>query len=104
MVALTLAFFDNDGQIDYKDHSTTAQPPQSVNIFLDGEYAFSLDRLNAAWLTKGRQLSDPPEIEQLLTKEEFTSAMGKALRYLATAPARARRWNDTCREKAIRKT
>ena len=45
--------------------------PNRVNIFLDGEFAFSLDRLNAAWLTKGRQLSES-EIEQLLTKEEFT--------------------------------
>jgi regulatory protein len=55
--------------------------PNRVNIFLDGEFAFSLDRLNAAWLTKGRQLSES-EIEQLLTKEEFTSALGKALRFL----------------------
>lgn len=80
MVALTLAFLIMMGKLITK---ITAQQrnPNRVNIFLDGEYAFSLDRLNAAWLTKGRQLSDP-EIEQLLTKEEFTSAMGKALRYL----------------------
>jgi len=29
---------------------------QRLNISLDGEYAFSLDRLTAAWLKPGRAL------------------------------------------------
>lgn len=56
-----------------------------VNIFLDGEYAFSLDRLNAAWLTKGQNLSDE-DVQQLMSKDEFTSALAKALRYLGYRP------------------
>jgi len=35
-----------------------------VNISLDGSYAFSLDRLTAAWLQVGRELSEA-EIEKL---------------------------------------
>jgi regulatory protein len=39
--------------------------PQRVNVYLDGEYAFGLARITAAWLQIGQQLSDE-KIAQLL--------------------------------------
>jgi len=53
-----------------------------VNIHLDGEYAFSLDRVAAAWLSVGQKLTEN-DIDRLLSKDEYESALGKALRYLS---------------------
>ncbi|HHV06322.1 MAG TPA: hypothetical protein GXX60_07400 [Anaerolineaceae bacterium] len=55
---------------------------QRLNISLDGEYAFSLDRLTAAWLKVGRKLS-PEEIVSLQEKDEQEVAFNRALRYLS---------------------
>jgi regulatory protein len=73
--------------MDRQITSITAQQrnPNRVNIFLDGSFAFSLDRLNAAWLKKGQQLSEA-EIDRLLSKDEFTVALTKALRFLGYRP------------------
>ncbi len=56
---------------------------QRLNISLDGEYAFSLDRLTAAWLKVGRKLSPPEEIASLQEKDEQEVAFNRALRYLS---------------------
>lgn len=53
-----------------------------VNIDLDGAYAFSLDRLTAAWLKPGRKLSEQ-QIAQLLAKDEQESAYNRALHFLS---------------------
>lgn len=53
-----------------------------VNIFLDGQYAFSLDRMAAAWLTVGRQLN-VEEVSRLQEKDEFQTALNRALHYLS---------------------
>ncbi|MFA7115324.1 MAG: RecX family transcriptional regulator [Candidatus Omnitrophota bacterium] len=53
-----------------------------VNIFLDGQYAFSLDRMAAAWLTVGRQLS-VEDISRLQEKDEFQTALNRALHFLS---------------------
>ena len=53
-----------------------------VNISLDGSYAFSLDRLTAAWLQVGRELSDA-EIEQLQTRDEVEIGFNQALNLLS---------------------
>ncbi len=53
-----------------------------VNIFLDGSYAFSLDRMAAAWLTTGRQLSDE-DILHLQEKDEYETALNRALYFLS---------------------
>ncbi len=53
-----------------------------VNIFLDGQYAFSLDRMAAAWLTVGRQLS-VEDISRLEEKDEFQVALNRALHFLS---------------------
>ncbi|HNX45678.1 MAG TPA: RecX family transcriptional regulator [Anaerolineaceae bacterium] len=52
-----------------------------VNIELDGEYAFSLDRLTAAWLSVDQQLSED-DITRLLDKDEREIAYARVLRYL----------------------
>jgi len=53
-----------------------------VNIFLDGQYAFSLDRMAAAWLTVGRQFS-VEDISRLQEKDEFQTALNRALHFLS---------------------
>ena len=53
-----------------------------LNIFLDGQYAFSLDRMAAAWLTVGRQLN-VEEVSRLQEKDEFQTALNRALHYLS---------------------
>lgn len=52
-----------------------------VNISLDGEFAFSLDRLTAVWLKPGRKLSES-DIEQLLAQDELENAFARALHFL----------------------
>ncbi|MFZ3151068.1 MAG: RecX family transcriptional regulator [Anaerolineaceae bacterium] len=52
-----------------------------LNISLDGEYAFSLDRLTAAWLNPGKKLSEA-EIERLLAQDELESVYARVLHFL----------------------
>ena len=56
--------------------------PNRVNVHLDGGYAFSLSRIVAAWLSVGRDLSDP-EVEKLQQDENFEQAAQVALKYIA---------------------
>jgi len=53
-----------------------------VNICLNGSYAFSLDRLTAAWLQVGRELSDE-EIEKLQSRDEVEVGFNQALNLLS---------------------
>ena len=53
-----------------------------VNISLDGSYAFSLDRLTAAWLQVGRELSDA-EIEKLQMSDEVEVGFNQAINLLS---------------------
>ena len=53
-----------------------------VNISLDGSYAFSLDRMTAAWLQVGRELSDG-EIEQIQMRDEVEVGFNQALNLLS---------------------
>jgi regulatory protein len=53
-----------------------------VNISLDGSYAFSLDRMTAAWLQVGRELSDG-EIEQIQMRDEVEVSFNQALNLLS---------------------
>lgn len=65
---------------------TAIQPQQRnrdrVNISLDGQYAFSLARLTAAWLKLGQELS-ADHIQELLNKDEVETAYNRALHYLS---------------------
>jgi regulatory protein len=58
---------------------------QRVSVFLDGEYAFSLDVLAAASLQRGQMLSDA-QIAALAGDDEHTRAYQSALRLLAIRP------------------
>ncbi len=58
---------------------------QRVNIDLDGEYAFGLSRLVAAWLNIGDRLSEE-KIQSLLKKDAFEIAYQRALDLLNHRP------------------
>lgn len=58
---------------------------QRVNVFLDGEFAFGLARLTAAWLQVGQELTDE-KITQLLAEDEREQAYQQALKLLNIRP------------------
>ena len=69
------------------DRKITAIEPQKrhkerLNIHLDGEYAFSLDRLTAIWLQEGQTLS-PEDITRLQQKDVLETAYRRALHLLS---------------------
>jgi regulatory protein len=59
--------------------------PQRINVYLDGEYAFGLGRITAAWLHVGQQLSHE-KIEQLKAQDTQEAAYQRALRLLSFRP------------------
>ncbi|MFN2195300.1 MAG: RecX family transcriptional regulator [Anaerolineales bacterium] len=59
--------------------------PQRVNVYLDGEFAFGLSRIVAAWLEIGQELS-PEKIESLKTEEQREAALQQAIKYLSYRP------------------
>jgi regulatory protein len=59
--------------------------PNRVNISLDGEFAFGLSRIVAAWLRIGQEMSDE-KIAALQTEDAREVAYGKALRFLGYRP------------------
>lgn len=65
---------------------TALQPqkrdPQRVNIHLDGDYAFSLARIVAAWLKVGQELSEE-KIASLQTEDSRERAYQQALLFLS---------------------
>ncbi|MFQ6058117.1 MAG: RecX family transcriptional regulator [Anaerolineae bacterium] len=58
---------------------------ERVNVYLDGEYAFSLQAIVAARLRRGQVLSDE-EIEGLLEEDAFHKAYNRALNFLSYRP------------------
>jgi regulatory protein len=56
--------------------------PNRVNIYLDGEFAFGLARIVAAWLQVGQTL-DEEKIAKLQTDDSRERARGQALLYLS---------------------
>jgi regulatory protein len=56
--------------------------PNRVNIYLDGEFAFGLARIVAAWLRVGQELSDE-KIEQLQAEEARERALQQAMLFLS---------------------
>lgn len=55
--------------------------PNRVNIHLDGEFAFGLARITAAWLKNGQEL-DEEKIEQLQAEDAKERALQQALLFL----------------------
>jgi regulatory protein len=58
---------------------------QRVNVFLDGEFAFGLSRIVAAWLQVGQQISEE-EIAVLKAKETYEAAFQQTLVFLNYRP------------------
>ena len=56
--------------------------PNRVNIHLDGEFAFGLARIVAAWLRVGQELSDE-KIEQLQVEDARERAYQQAMLFLS---------------------
>lgn len=71
-----------------------------VNIFLDGDYAFSLSILNAAWLKVGQELS-AEKIATLLREEEYERGKEIALRLITNRPRSTKEVQNRMREKGI---
>lgn len=67
----------------HKLTALTAQKhnPQRVNVYLDGEFAFGLARIVAAWLEIGQELSDE-KIAQLQAEDGRETAYQRALKLL----------------------
>lgn len=53
-----------------------------VNVYLDGEFAFGLERITAAWLKVGQEL-DEKKIEQLQAEDARERALQQALLFLS---------------------
>lgn len=62
--------------------SVQKKNPNRVNIYLDGEYAFGVARITAAWLKNGDVLSDE-KISKLLAEDAREWAYQQALLYLS---------------------
>jgi len=54
---------------------------QRVNVYLDGEFAFGLSRITAAWLHIGQELSDE-KINELQAQDASEAAYQRALKFL----------------------
>lgn len=58
---------------------------ERVNVYVDGEYAFGLDAIEAARLRKGQMVSDA-EIAALKALDERSRAFDRAVRFLSYRP------------------
>jgi regulatory protein len=56
-----------------------------VNIHLDGEFAFPLARIVAAWLTVGQTLS-AEKVQELKRQDEFETALQAAIDFIDYRP------------------
>ncbi len=62
--------------------------PQRINVYLDGEFAFGLSRLAAAWLQVGQELSDE-KVASLQAQDADEVVYQQALRLLEFRPRSA---------------
>src|SRR5210317_1123984 len=56
--------------------------PNRVNVHLDGEFAFGLARITAAWLRVGQELT-PEKIALLKEEDAAEVALQRAFRFLS---------------------
>lgn len=61
---------------------TQKKNPKRVNVYLDGEFAFGLSRLAAAWLAVGQSL-DEEKIAKLQTEDALEKAYQQAMLVLS---------------------
>lgn len=67
------------------DLTTQKRNKDRVNVFIEGDYAFSLDAAVASRLKPGQYLSND-DISALSDDDEFVRAYARALRFLGTRP------------------
>ena len=83
---------------------TAIQPqkrnPNRVNIHLDGEFAFGLARITAAWLSVGQDL-DQSKIDRLLAEDAREEAYQRALRFLSYRPRSEKEVVDNLKKNEI---
>jgi regulatory protein len=72
--------------------------PRRLNIEIDGEFAFGLDRLVAAWLTVGAHLSDE-KIAALISKDSEEVLYQAALRLIDYRPRTRKELAERLRQK-----
>lgn len=78
-------FFDMANNYTISALSVQKRNPQRVNVYLDGEFAFGLARIVAAWLQVGQVLDDE-KIARLKAEDEFEVAYQRALRLIRYRP------------------
>jgi regulatory protein len=86
------------GQIT--DIKTQARNRRRVNVYLDGQYGFSLGLDVAASVSRGDSLSDQ-EIERLQARDAEEIAYNKCLKYLAYRPRSTGEVRRYLREKGV---
>ncbi len=59
--------------------------PKRINVYLDGKFAFGLDKFVAAWLTIGDQL-DGSRIQELQDQDSVEAAYQKGLQFISYRP------------------
>jgi regulatory protein len=74
--------------------------PNRVNVYLDGEFSFSLSRIVAAWLVPG-DLVDQKKIEELLEKDTDEKVFQAALRFLEYRPRTEREIRVKLQQKGV---
>ncbi len=74
--------------------------PNRVNIYLDGEFAFGLARLVAAWLQINQELTEE-QIGELQRKDTNEVAFQEALRFLSYRPRAAAELEKKLAEKGF---
>jgi regulatory protein len=61
--------------------SAQKRNPRRINVYLDGEFAFGLERIVAAWLNVGRELS-AADITRLQAEDQREAAYQRAVAFL----------------------
>lgn len=74
--------------------------PNRVNVYLDGEFAFGLTRIVAAWLSVGQALT-PEKINRLQAEESREAAYNRALLLLSYRPRSENEMRNKLIEKGI---
>jgi regulatory protein len=87
---ISLGWLVNNQACIMTDRTITAiivqkRNPNRVNVELDGEFAFGLDRMVAAWLKVGQQLSQE-RIDHLCFADSIEKAFIRAVRLLSYRP------------------
>jgi regulatory protein len=77
--------------------------PRRVNMYLDGEFAFGLTAITAAWLKVGQELSDE-KIAALQDTEAREVTYQKALHFLSYRPRSAHEVRQNLTKRGIEET